>query len=355
MERLAALHRYGVLDTPRESDFDDIVALASEICDAPISVINLIDQDRQWFKAEVGLGVRETPLDTSLCAHAILEEEFLEIEDTLADQRTASNPLCAGEPGLRYYAGALLRTGDGLPLGTLCVLDTTPRRLSPLQINALRVLAAQVMTQLELRLALRREAALRRESDHRVKNSLTAITALVRIQGRQAASDETRAALGVVRQRIDTVAALHGLLYQTKTEGTICLAEYLAQIVGLLRGTAPEGVALSLDVARVQLSPAVAGSVAVIVNELCTNAFKHAFPHGNGGTVTLTGTAEPGKSYILTCADDGVGLAAAANGSNAAQPGIGNAIIEASVAQFGGKLEVVPTDIGRAVQITVPL
>jgi GAF domain-containing protein len=91
--RLTTLRQYDILDTPRERDFDDIVALASEICGTPIAVINLIDEHRQWFKAEVGLGVRETPLETSICSHVILEDDFVEIEDTLVDDRTADNEL----------------------------------------------------------------------------------------------------------------------------------------------------------------------------------------------------------------------------------------------------------------------
>jgi hypothetical protein len=153
--RLAALRGYNILDTPREADFDEIVALASQICEAPISVVNLVDAERQWFKAEVGLGVRETPIETSICAHAILEEAFVEIPDTLQDQRMRGNALCDGEPGLRFYAGAQLQTPDGLPLGTLCVLDYKPRTLTPLQRNAIIVLGRQVMAQLDLRLALR--------------------------------------------------------------------------------------------------------------------------------------------------------------------------------------------------------
>jgi PAS domain S-box-containing protein len=151
MSRLRALRSYDVLDTPRERDFDDIVALAAEICQTPISVVNLIDRDRQWFKAEVGLGVRETPLETSICAHAILQKGIVEIFDTTLDCRFQDNPLVTGEPRLRFYAGALLETEEGLPIGTLCVLDTVPRTLTPVQRKTLEVLGRQVMTQLELR------------------------------------------------------------------------------------------------------------------------------------------------------------------------------------------------------------
>lgn len=153
--RLAALRSYGILDTPRESDFDDMVRVASEVCEAPISVINLIDSGRQWFKAEIGLGVRETPIDSSLCAHAILRPGLTIVPDTTQDDRFRRNPLVVGEPGLRFYAGALLETIDGLPLGTFCILDYKPRSLNGTQKSLLKVMAKQVMKTLELQKVVR--------------------------------------------------------------------------------------------------------------------------------------------------------------------------------------------------------
>lgn len=153
--RLAALASYAILDTPRERDFDEIVELASEICGTPIAVVNLIDAGRQFFKAEVGLGVRTTSMDSSFCAKAILEEEFLVVPDATRDPRFQCNPLVTGEPGLRFYAGALLRTEEGHAIGTVCVLDHKARTLTGTQERTLRVLARQVMLQLELRKAVR--------------------------------------------------------------------------------------------------------------------------------------------------------------------------------------------------------
>jgi PAS domain S-box-containing protein len=161
--RLAALASYDILDTPTEEAFDEVAALASRICETPIAVVNLIGEGRQFFKAEVGLGVRETPLESSFCAKAILEEDFLLVPDATKDARFDCNPLVTGEPGLRFYAGALLKTEDGLPIGTLCVLDMQPRDLSELQQQTLKVLARQVMAQLDLRRALKA----RSESDAR--------------------------------------------------------------------------------------------------------------------------------------------------------------------------------------------
>jgi len=171
-ERLAALRDYGILDSEREAAFDDLAALVARICETPIAVVNLIDADRQWFKAEVGLGVRETPLETSFCAQALLQEDGMVVPDASADPRFDGNPLVTGEAHLRFYAGRLLKTRDGLPLGTLCVLDTEPRPegLNELQEMALQTLAGQVMSQMELRRALRQ----RDESENAIRRALEA-------------------------------------------------------------------------------------------------------------------------------------------------------------------------------------
>ena len=160
-ERSAALHSYDALDTPREPEFDDLARIAAEVCGTPIAVVNLVDTNRQFFKAEVGLGVRETPLETSFCGKAILSADFMMVPDARADARFNCSPLVTGEPGLRFYAGALLKTKTGLPIGTMCVLDYEPRELDQHQIRTLHLLARQAMTQFELRKALaERESAL---------------------------------------------------------------------------------------------------------------------------------------------------------------------------------------------------
>ena len=158
-DRLAALRAYDILDTPREAAFDDIVNLIARVFEAPIAVVNLIDEGRQWFKAETGLGVRETPLETSFCAHALLTQDRMIVPDATVDERFACNPLVTGDLHLRFYAGELLKSAEGLPIGTLCVLDDKPRPEgpTPLQLETLQVLAAQVMTHLELRRSLSRQ------------------------------------------------------------------------------------------------------------------------------------------------------------------------------------------------------
>jgi len=157
-DRLAALARYHILDTPAEAEFDDIVQLAAEAFDAPIAVVNLIAEGRQWFKAEIGTGAREVPLDVSICAHAIYQDEIMVVPDTRLDGRFARNPMVTGGEALRFYAGAVLKSPEGLPIGTVCVLDRKPRPdgITPFERLTLEVLARQVMTQLELRRALSR-------------------------------------------------------------------------------------------------------------------------------------------------------------------------------------------------------
>ena len=163
MERLQSLRDYEILDTPPESTFDDMVRLASSICGTPISLVSLVDGERQWFKANLGLGASETHRDLAFCAYAILHpEEVLYVPDALEDPRFAANPLVLGDPHIRFYAGAPLVDARGRGLGTLCVIDRQPRRLAPHQVEALQILSRLVMAQLEQRreiLRLRRDLA----------------------------------------------------------------------------------------------------------------------------------------------------------------------------------------------------
>jgi two-component system cell cycle sensor histidine kinase/response regulator CckA len=150
-ERLHTLRSYGVLDTAGERDFDDLVALAAGICEAPIALISLVDEDRQWFKAAFGLTAKETSRDVSFCAHAIHQPDLFVVQDASRDERFSANPLVTGDPGIRFYAGSPLIAPDGLALGTLCVIDRQPRQLTPAQKQALSVLSRHVMAHLELR------------------------------------------------------------------------------------------------------------------------------------------------------------------------------------------------------------
>ena len=152
-KRLEALRRYQILDTSAEQAFDDFAFLASTICQTPIALMTLVDTDRQWFKARLGLDVTETPREQAFCAHTILGSEVMVVEDATRDVRFANNALVTGDPHIRFYAGAPLMDAEGNGLGSLCVIDRQPRSLSPEQNKALQALARQTISQLELRRA----------------------------------------------------------------------------------------------------------------------------------------------------------------------------------------------------------
>lgn len=178
--RLAAVRRYGLLDTPADGHFDRITRLAARIFDVPICIVSIVDVDRVWFMSHHGTDAEETSRGPGLCDSAILEDEVWISQDAASDPRTLANPLVAGEFGLRFYAGAPLITADGFRLGTLCVIDRQPRDLTPSETATLADLAAIVTEELELRLAARtvhkvRSAAQAQAEQKAVTDHLTGV------------------------------------------------------------------------------------------------------------------------------------------------------------------------------------
>ena len=212
-ERLRALHAYAVLDSPPEAGFDDLVQLAAHVCQAPMATVSLVDAQRQWFKARLGVTACETSREISFCAHGIASsEDMLIVRDALEDSRFAESPLVLGEPHIRFYAGARLVNAQGCCVGMLCVMDHVPRDLEPSQKDSLRKLAQQVMAQLELRRELadifQLELQLRQAHDELEQ----------RVQERTAQLEAANASLTKARQeaqdwknRYDLIVASSGL------------------------------------------------------------------------------------------------------------------------------------------------
>nr|WP_210340388.1 HWE histidine kinase domain-containing protein [Microvirga splendida] len=283
-DRLAALRSYRIIDTPPEPAFDDLVELAARACQTPIALISLIDERRQWFKAEVGLGVRETSLDRSICLSAMLLPGLTIVPDLTEDPRFADNPLVSGEPHLRFYAGAMLRTPDGVPLGALCVLDHVPRNLAEEQAFTLTMLARQVMSQLELRRAIaerderleashqieQRQSLLVRELHHRVKNTLATVQALVGATGRSTGSfDEFYHSFS---KRITSLARTHNLLTEDYWQTAPLREIALNELKPFADSRLPRFMLLGPSV---ELSADLAVPVGMALHELTTNAVRY--------------------------------------------------------------------------------
>lgn len=178
--RLQTLRSYALLDTPPEAEYDALTRLASQICGTPVSLITLLDEDRQWFKSAHGTSIKETPREHALCNYAILDPgRPLVVPDLRRDSRFQTNPLVTGDPHAVFYAGVPLTDGDGFALGSLCVLDTQANDLTPFQIEALQVLAKQVVTLLGLHRRLKTGQTLQRLLEERADELQKGLTDLL--------------------------------------------------------------------------------------------------------------------------------------------------------------------------------
>ena len=387
-ERLRALDRYEILDTPVEQDFDAVTRLAASICDTPISVVNFIAEGRQWFKSEVGLGVRETPLEASFCAHAILQHELFVVPDATLEPRFADNPLVAGDPGLRFYAGALLESSEGLPLGTLCVLDTRPRELEERQLDALRVLSRHVMSMIELRRSEREQRVtadrlaralgarqrLMATVAHDLRSPLAVVLLGAKLMegGTLTLPEQKTTALRLERAAshmknlVDDLLDLESSDTQSLSldRASLALAPLLHDVVDLLGPIAEEaGVVLEVGESTDAVVHADEQRLYQVMTNLIGNALKFT-PEDGVVTVTLTVADEVATVMV---ADTGVGIGpedlasvfdpfVRVRSMNTRGAGLGLAISKRIIEAHGGRMDLTSVlGTGSAFSFSLPI
>src|SRR3954447_9932288 len=321
--RLAELRAYAILDSEPESSFDELTALASYVCGMPISLVTLVDEERQWFKSEHGLGVRETDRAGSFCAHAVASGEMFVVPDARGDERFRDNPLVTGDPLIRFYAGAPLTNAEGHTLGTLCVIDREPRVLTDAQQRALRVLARQAMALLDLHRRNNELRELDRLKDdfvgavsHELRTPLTSIIGYsdTLLEDDDAPlTDEQRHFVGIVRRNADRLVHLVGDLLFVAQVGTgrFELDRDPVDVAALARETA-ERLGPAARAKRIELvvdaEPVEANldrqRIVQLIDNLAANAVKFT---PDGGTVVLRVAADHAGAAIAV-ADTGIGI-----------------------------------------------
>jgi two-component sensor histidine kinase len=350
-QRMQAVRRYDVLDTPPDGAFDRVTAIAARRFDVPISIISIVDHDRIWFKSHHGLPVKQIDREPGLCASAILRSEPYILENAAKDIRSLANPLVAGDFGLRFYVGVPLRTHDGFNLGTLCVIDKEARPISQDQVDDLRDLASLVMDQMELRLSARNELEranrateqanlMGKEIEHRVANSLQFVSSVLRLQGRRLSQDVSHH-FDVAADRVAAVARVHRHLLDDSNVAHIPALDYVRRLCADLADIL--GVSIEVSGNEAQLTTKAIQSVGLLLNELITNAAKHG-----SGTIGVEFNATRSECR-LTVGDEGTGLPA--DFDVTAQKGLGMKIIDVLAKQLGGSASV--THNGGSAGLTV--
>jgi two-component sensor histidine kinase len=304
VERMLAVKRYDILDTPPDGAFDRVTALAARRFNVPISIVSIVDNDRIWFKSHHGLTVNQIGRDPGLCASAILSPEPHILLDASIDSRSLANPLVASDFGLRFYAGVPLRTLDGFNLGTLCIIDKEPRPIDQAQIDDLKDLAAVVMDQMELRLSARvavaRSQLLAREIDHRVMNSLQFISGMLSMQSRSASPTDAVGQLKTAADRVAAVARVHRHFYAEEATETVSCITFIKRLCADLSSIL--GTPISVDGDEGEIPTTLIQPIGLLVNELVTNAAKHG-----AGKIDVSYHAD-GRNHTLAVCDHGAGL-----------------------------------------------
>ena len=335
-ERMAAVRRYNILDTPPDGAFDRITKLAARRFGVPISIISIVDEDRIWFKSHHGVPVSEIGRDPGLCASAILGDLPHILTDARIDARSLANPLVAGEFGLRFYAGVPLTTSDGHNLGTLCIIDKEARPINEAQIEDLKDLASVVMDQIEMQLSARRAVGqaelMAKEIDHRVMNSLQFVSGLLTMQSRSPDVGEAAAHLKIAANRVAAVAQVHRHFYAGEAAEASCIT-FLRRLCGDLASILDREVKVDGDEGNVPTT--LIQPIGLLVNELVTNAAKHG-----RGKISVSYHRAASEQTLTVC-DEGDGLPPGFD-PTAIGGSLGMRVVTSLSQQLDGKISAVP-------------
>ena len=346
-ERMKAVRRYDILDSPPDGAFDRITALAARRFGVPIAIISVVDEDRIWFKSHHGLPVQQIGREPGLCASAILGGAPYLIEDAAVDPRSLANPLVAGDFGLRFYAAVPLTTSDGYNLGTLCVIDKEPRTVDQEQMEDLKDLASIVIDQLELGLSSRNAVSkanlMAKEIDHRVMNSLQFVSGLLSMQSRTPGAEHAASHLELAANRVAAVAQVHRHFYADVADSVSCIA-FLKRLCADLAAILDREVIVTGDE---EMIPATSiQAVGLIANELVTNAAKHG-----AGRIDVAFHTAGDLNELIVC-DEGSGLAKGFD-PQAVSAGLGMRVINTLAKQLGGALQTSPRETGEGACFSV--
>ncbi|QNF34676.1 GAF domain-containing protein [Adhaeribacter swui] len=328
-ERIQDLHSYSILDSFSEEDFDNLTTIASQICGTSISLISLIDNDRQWFKAKHNFTADETPREFSFCAHAINQpNDVLIVEDARADTRFQDNPLVNGSPNIVFYAGVPLVSEAGYPLGSLCVIDEKPKLLSPEQITSLKALSKQAMNLMELRkkkIQLEKAEARLQEKNanleqfavlaaHDLKSPLYNISSLIDLiesQYEQDIREEVKEILNYIKASSTKLKDLiEGLLAYSRSDQLfngnqveIKLSDLQQDITCLFRGNKNSQIRFYSEVDAVYTNKA-------ILQQILVNLVANAIKYNNKKMAEIEiGVTEQEEEYLFYVKDNGPGIA----------------------------------------------
>lgn len=324
--RLAAIEQYGILDTAPEPAFDRITALAADLFSAPIAILGFIGAEHVFFKSHHGLDATQAGRGEDPAVPVMM-------------------PWLRAEFRNGFHAGTPLHDPDGYELGTLCVIDRRSRQVDEQQLHRLRVLGGIATDLLAMRLAARRAVGQAEitasEVDHRAMNSLQFVASLLQLQSRASGAPEVTQQLHAAANRVLAVARVHRTFSTQETAGRVPIAAHLRRLCGELSTSVGGEIRLEgadeFDVPKEQVLP-----IGLIVNELVTNARKHA-----GDPVTITFHRLAGSDYELCVLDEGPGLPAGFDVTATAGLGLGMKVVAALAAQLFGKLTALPNPVGR--------